>query len=574
LRAFARPSWRALASAAAALLLGTALGASFAQAQQAAAQAAVVPAAPSVVGRDVIGVEPGTPRHRAEITFTNSLVPKIDPALLTRDVEFRHIAIDGATAFTAQQILPLFAPLLNRRVKFSEVVAAVDQVTAMYEKEGYIFYSVNLPQQDLGGDTLRVSIVEGTVANIEIADGIAAEKARQRIHDLLAPLIGKRPLRKAELERRLLLAADTPGSALTANAKPSDGDPTKVDLVIGGTFERFTPIAQIDSFQTTPDTSVNFRVGAIGRSLAFGGDQLELRYLSALPWNSLHLFDARYGVPIGNDGGRLNFLGQAVLQRPPVTLNGQSIDYLARSLLGRVGYSYPVVRGPKWTLLGFTMVDVIDVDYYFLGFNVPGDSLRVWRSGAGTTVTDEIGGIWTASALASVGLGVADASANGRFSATPTFFKANFSVERVQPIGNAFAVMVRGAGQAASGTVPASEVYAYGGRDYGRAFVVAQTYGDRGVAVAGELRYTPDWIPISRELIEPQLYLFADHAWLGSDDPRNAPFFYEGSSVGGGLRARVKQKYTGEIEFAQGFGTPPLVNFNPWRINFRIGTAF
>ena len=108
----------------------------------------------------------------------------------------------------------------------------------------------------------------------------------------------------------------------------------------------------------------------------------------------------------------------------------------------------------------------------------------------------------------------------------------------------------------------------------GGAFVVAQTYGDRGVAVAGELRYTPDWIPISRELIEPQLYLFADHAWLGSDDPRNAPFFYEGSSVGGGLRARVKQKYTGEIEFAQGFGTPPLVNFNPWRINFRIGTAF
>ncbi len=386
--------------------------------------AAAVPPSPSVVGRDVMGVEPGISRRRPEVTITTSLAPKIAPELLTHDVEFRHISIEGATAFTAQQILPLFTPILDRRVKFAEVVAAVDQVTAMYDKGGHIFYSVNLPPQNLDGDTLHVAVVEGTVANIEVADGIAAEKARQRIHDLLAPLIGKRPVRKAELERRLLLAADTPGAVLSATAKPTDGDPTKVDLVIAGTFERFTPIAQIDSFQTTPDTSVNFRVGAIGRSLAFGGDQLELRYLSALPWNSLHLFDARYGVPVGNDGGRLNFLGQAVLQRPPVTVNGQSLDYLARSLLGRVGYSHPFVRSPKWTLLGFTMVDVIDVDYYVLGFNIPGDSLRVWRGGAGTNVTDDIGGVWTASALASVGLGVADASANGRFSATPTFFKA------------------------------------------------------------------------------------------------------------------------------------------------------
>ena len=106
------------------LLLGTALGASSVRAQQSPPVAAV-PAAPSVVGRDVIGVEPGTPRHRPEITVPNSLESKIDPALLTRDVEFRHIAIDGASAFTAQQILPLFAPILNRRVKFSEVVAAV-----------------------------------------------------------------------------------------------------------------------------------------------------------------------------------------------------------------------------------------------------------------------------------------------------------------------------------------------------------------------------------------------------------------------------------------------------------------
>jgi len=521
-----------------------------------------------------MNVEPEASRRRPEISVPTSLAPQIPPELLTRDVEFRHISIEGATAFTAQQILPLFAPILNRRVKFAEVVAAIDKVTALYEQAGYVFYSMSLPQQNLDGDTLRVAVIEGTVARIVIDDGIKTEKARQRINDLLAPLIGKRPLRKAELERRLLLAADTPGADLTATAKQSDGDPTKVDLVIGGTFERFLPIGQVDSFQTTPNTSVNFRVGAIGRSLAFGGDQLELRYLAALPWNSLNLLDARYGVPIGNDGGRLNLLGQAVWQRPPVYLNGQSVDYLARSLLGRVGYSHPIVRSPQWTLIGYTMIDVIAVDYWLLGFNVPGDALRVSRSGAAAAVTDDIGGLWTASALASVGLGVADAMAAGRFSATPTFFKANFSLERVQPIGKSFSFLARGATQAASGTVPASEVFAYGGREYGRAFAVAETFGDRGAAVAAEFRYTPDWLAILKEIAEPQLYVFADHGWLSSSDSRNAPYFYEGSSVGGGLRLRAFKKYTGEIEFAQGFDTPPLINYYPWRINFRIGTPF
>jgi hemolysin activation/secretion protein len=566
---------RTFAGVAAALLFGT--GALFptvpsAQAQQQPAPGPVAPS-PSVVGRDVLQVDPSTPDRKPKISVTPSLGLNLPPDVLNREVEYRSVLIEGATAFKSADIEPLFASVLNRRVKFSEVVTVIDRITAIYQQGGYAFYSVVLPQQDLGGDRLHVIVIEGAIAKIEIDPAIATEKARERITELLAPLIGRRLLRKAELERRLLLAADTPGAVLTANARPTAGDPTKVDLVIGGKFERFQPIAQLDDFQTTPDTSVNFRVGGIGRSLLTGGDALELRYLFALPWNSLNLVDARYGLPVGNDGGRLSLLGQAVWQRPLTTINGQTVDYLAQSLLGRLQYSHPVVRTLNWTLMGFAMVDVIEVDYYLLGFHIPGDSLRVLRGGTTTAVTDDLGAIWTASALASVGLGVADAAANNRFSATPTFFKANLALERIQPIGKTFAVLARATGQLTSGTVPASEVFAYGGRDYGRAFVVAQSFGDRGAAVAGEIRYTPDWLGIDTDIAQPQLYAFADHAWLSSTDPRNAPYFYEGSSAGGGLRVRALQKWTGEVEFAQGFGTQP-VDYRPWRINFRIGTVF
>lgn len=99
---------------------------------------------------------------------------------MDRQVEFHTILVEGATAFKTPDIEPLFASVLNRRVKFSEVVAAIDRITALYEKGGYVFYSVTLPQQDLGGDRLRVIVNEAAVARIEIDPAIATEKARAR----------------------------------------------------------------------------------------------------------------------------------------------------------------------------------------------------------------------------------------------------------------------------------------------------------------------------------------------------------------------------------------------------------
>jgi hemolysin activation/secretion protein len=320
---------------------------------------------------------------------------------------------------------------------------------------------------------------------------------------------------------------------------------------------------------------MNFRVGGIARSLLTGGDALELRYVFGVPWNRLQLIDARYGIPIGLDGGRLSFLGQAVWQRPPATLNGVPIDYLGRSLLGRVQYSHPIVLRLNWSVIGFAMLDVIDVDYTLAGFGIPGDSLRVLRGGGSANFKDDWDGRWATTALFSTGLDVANAHANNRFSATPSFFKANLSVERLQPLGSSFSLMVRGATQLSSGTVPAAEVFSFGGRDYGRAFNISEAISDRGAAVSAELRYDIDWLGIDKDKFASQAYVFGDHGWLWSVDPLNAPLFGQASSAGVGLRARVWKKYTGEIELAKALDASPVdTGVRPLRVSFRIGTNF
>jgi hemolysin activation/secretion protein len=544
---------------------------------QVAGQPPITPApiaSPSIIGREVMQEVPHKPRAEIDVPPAGGL--KVTPDLANREVKFAHVTVAGATAFGAADFAPLLAPILNRRLHFADVVAALNRIAQLYEKGGYVFYSLVLPRQDLDGRELRVVVLEGAVSNVQVQDGITSEATRERIAALLGKLRGRKPLKRAELERQLLLAADTPGVALHASAKPDpSGAPDKVVLVVAGTFERFTPVAQVDSFSTVPDTSVNFRVGGIGRSLLTGGDQLEGRYLFSMPWNRLQLFDVRYGLPIGLDGGRLSFLGQAVWQQPPATFNGQSIYYSARSLLGRMQYAYPIVRRLDWTLVALGMVDVIDVDYDIAGIGIPGDSLRVLRGGASTVFKDDWKGTWGASALASVGLDVAGAEAANRFSAAPSFFKLNLALERTQPLGKSFTFVARAVGQMTSGTVPAAEVFTFGGRDFGRAFNLSESFGDRGAAVSAELRYAIDWFDFLKDKADPHLYVFADHGWLSSDDPRNAPYFTEASSAGGGIRVVGFKKYTAELEFAKALDAPPIdVGARPWRVSFRLGTQF
>jgi hemolysin activation/secretion protein len=559
--------WRVLAYAAAALIFS----APFARAQAPLTPAPV--ASPSVIGREVMEQVPQKPRAEIEVLPAGGL--KVTPELANREVQFAHITVAGATAFGVTDFAPLLAPILNRRMRFAEVVAVLNRIAGLYEKGGYVFYSLALPQQDLGGRELKVVVIEGAVSGVEVQDGITSEAVRERIVALLGKLQGKKPLKRTELERQLLLAADTPGVALHASAKPDpSGALDKVVLVVSGTFERFTPVAQIDSFSTVPDTSVNFRVGGIGRSLLTGGDQFEARYLFALPWDRLQLFDVRYGLPIGLDGGRLSFLGQAVWQQPPTTINGQSIYYQARSVLGRIQYSYPIVRHLDFTLMVLGMLDVIDVDYDIAGINVPGDSLRVLRGGASSVFKDDWKGTWGVSVLASTGLDLAGAQAENRFSAAPYFFKVNLSLERAQPIGESFTFVARAVGQMTSGTVPAAEVFPFGGRDFGRAFNLSQSFGDRGAAVSGELRYAINWFDFLKDKADPHLYVFADHGWLSSDDPRNVPYFTHATSAGGGIRIVGYKKYTAEVEFAKALEADSIDGSLPWRISFRVGTRF
>ncbi|MBX3501388.1 MAG: ShlB/FhaC/HecB family hemolysin secretion/activation protein [Alphaproteobacteria bacterium] len=533
--------------------------------------------APSTVGRDAVPVEPALPRQRPDVAVPDGPVLEVPADLRDRRVTIRQVSVEGSSVFSAADLAPVFAPVINREVAFAEIVAAVNRLAGRYADAGYVFYNVLLPQQDFSAGRLRVIVVEGAVSRIDVGQGVDSAAVRDRLNQVLTPLVGRKPLTRAELERRLLIANDIAGLTLKVGTfADSAAGPGAVALVVDGSFERFSPIVQVDSFQTTADSTVNFRVGGIGRSLLLGGDALEARYIVAVPWDRMHLGDVRYSVPVGADGGRLGFVGQAVWQRPPTTLNGLPASLLGRSLLARAQYSHPLILRRTTSLVGFATFDVIEVDYRLQGAHIPGDSLRVLRAGGSGAIVDDGGGVSSASMQLSFGLDLAGARTGGRAVAHAGFAKLNVSLEHQRPLGSEFTTIVRATAQAASTSLPVSETFAFGGRQYGRGFVASEALGDHGFAASAEIRYAPRWLDALKPIVGSYLYAFVDYGRLWARDSRNALFFAEGVSGGGGVHLQLFDKVSGEVEVTRVLAgrTSASATPRPWRFAFRVGSVF
>ena len=128
-------------------------------------------------------------------------------------VRLANIKVDGGRPELVAAVEELKARLIGRQVSAAEVFAAARDLEAAYARAGYVLVRVVLPPQQLvTGGTLRLSIIDGFIERID-SEGVP-ERVRPRIAAMTASLIGQRGVTLREIERRLLLAGDTPGVIL------------------------------------------------------------------------------------------------------------------------------------------------------------------------------------------------------------------------------------------------------------------------------------------------------------------------------------------------------------------------
>lgn len=470
------------------------------------------------------------------------------------------LTIDGVSAYPLRDLAPLYADYLAREVSTEDLVKIAQAITDKYRADGYFLSRAVVPPQ-AGDGHARIRVYEGYIGEVEVTgDAAPAMEA------LLSGLTERRPLRLADLERRLTLATDLPGVRARSQIEPFLDDPARHKLVVAAGLRRWSGSLHLDNRGTRSVGPVQSNVRIARNSLARAGDQLALSVLTVPtdPGEFL-LGELSYGASLST-GSRLRGAISASRSRQGTDPFNNAVGNESRAASLRL--AHPLVRGRRQSLWAAVMLDARHVEQVFTSGGRYADDLRVVRA---SLQADRGGGSSSTSGYVQVSRGLEVLGAtdrpglgNSRFDADGAFWKINFGATHYRDVGKRAGVYLATDGQWAPDSLLLAEEFAPGGLPYGRAYNYAEISGDSGVAGLAEFRY--GFAPKTPQVSFFQTYAFVDAAKVWN---RSTPFAVRSAafaSAGGGVRITLRDRITLRVEAARPLTRTPFeTSDKDWR---------
>jgi hemolysin activation/secretion protein len=128
--------------------------------------------------------------------------------------------ITGSTVFSDAELAAAVAPYAGREIRSEELLAASDAVTQLYVDRGFTTSGATIPDQDLAGGVVRLAIVEGTLADVEVTGN---RRFRDSWFAWRLARAGRAPVNVPRLEQALqVLQRDPWIERLDAHLEPGD----------------------------------------------------------------------------------------------------------------------------------------------------------------------------------------------------------------------------------------------------------------------------------------------------------------------------------------------------------------
>jgi len=480
------------------------------------------------------------------------------------------VTIDGVTAYPLRDLAPLYAPDLAREVGPGEAVKLAQAITDKYRRDGYFLSRAVVPQQTGEPGQLVLQVYEGYIESVEVTG-----PARAAVTGLLGDLPRQRPLKLADLERRLTLCRDLPGVTIHSQLVPVLDDPSRHRLVVRTELRSWSGSAYLDNHGTRAIGPWESTLRLAANSVAEPGDQLGVSLVS-VPANprDFVLGEVSYGLGLAR-GSRL----QLALSASRSDVGGAALDNSVgdKSEAADVRLAVPLERTRSRSIWASLAFDARHVEQAFANRAGYADDLRVLRAGLSVdTSAGKSSGtayLLVSRGLDGLGAGGGPSLTHSRFDADSAFWKVNAGASHYNDIGRRFGFYVAMDGQWAPRPLLLSEQFAPGGAPYGRAFNYSEIEGDKGVAGLAELRFGFD--PHVGPLTFFQAYAFFDAAqtWyipgrFGSGGSASL------ASTGPGLRLSFGHTIL-RIEAAKPLTRTPFDTRNRnWRLFGSLSAAF
>lgn len=474
------------------------------------------------------------------------LQPEVDPSPPTGlpdqpDVQFpiRTLEVLGSTIFDQQDFAPIIQPLENQTVTLADLQQAADAITQLYLNDGYLTSRAILVDQPITDGIVRIQVVEGSLAEIQI-EGL--QRLRQRYVRDRIELGAGTPLRAERLEEQLrLLRSDPLFDNIEASLRASGEVGQSVLIVRVDEASPWFGGASVDNY--SPPSVGSERVGVdIGHRNVTGlGDSLSLSY-DRTTRDGAHIFDINYRVPLNPMNGTLAL--RTVIDRNEIVqspfnvfgIRGESERY-------EISFRQPLVRSTREEFalsLGFSHKD----GQTFLFNNIPQpfgigpdedgiSRTSVFRLGQ-DYVRRDVAGAWALRSQFNIGVDVLNATTNSAPVPDSRFVSWLGQVQRVQRLGDDHLMILQADLQLSPDSLLASEQFVIGGGQSVRGFRQNARSGDNGFRVSLEDRITLTRNASGLSVFQLAPFIDMGAVWNHPDNPNTLPdqTFLVGAGLG------------------------------------------
>ena len=458
-----------------------------------------------------------------------------------------RLTVDGVTVYPAATVRAIYEGFLGKEVTLAEIYRIANTLTTRYRNDGYILSQVIVPAQSVEGGAMRLQAIEGYVADVRVEAGSA--ELRERVSRYAEKIKVSRPLTAAVLERYLLLINDLPGVFARGVLVSSKIQQGASDLVIQVTPRIFSAGLSFDNrggrslgpHRLLGDAEVYYPLGMGARTglrLVNAGDgELTFAMLSHDQW-------------LGSEGGKLG-VSYSVVRSKPEELAFIPLNLETASNALNISYSHPLKRSRAENLYVRGTLAVHDGETKIFSVRDTEDHLRSVRLGLTYDKADRLAGINILDIEYSQGFQGMGSSKNGDiFLSRPEgrvdFSKATMYAARLQSLGGSWSALAAFNGQYAFTNLLASELFSFGGEQFGRGYDPSELVGDHGAALKFELRY-------SGVIAEAAYtaYGFYDVGQVRQRNPGGLAATTSAASAGLGVRMNLGRRWSGVVEFAK-----------------------
>jgi hemolysin activation/secretion protein len=542
----------------------TALAAALAVAHLAQAQTAA-PARPNIGGNPLESLpQVNAPKQPPAVQVQVQAPQQQLQALLARHITPKTIQVTGVKALKFEEVAKRFTPFVGHDITIGQLVETANGVTALYKEHGYALSFAFVPAQDFENGVVRVTVVEGYVADIKIKGD--AGNLEKRIRAIAQHIAADRPLRQATFERYVNLLGTIPGAKIEATVPPPQNTDGATSLELNVTHKRFNVSSGIDVnhpglqgiFSATENGMLGLGESITASALAPKGRNDSSYYgVSAMAPVGSDGFALKvdathyYGHPVDNPGLPSSIERTVVNDKLALSATYPFMLSNTRSLIGTATVyathdedrlkNTTLDPAPQLTQRSQVRVAQLSLDYVGVqngttrraNFNVA-KAMNVF--GASKTAETNIQGLALTNPV------------------SLTFFRSGATYVQSNEWPFKIGTVVSMTGQYSPDTLPTSEQIAFGAGRYAAGYQPGEVSGDSGWGASFEVNRPLgiEWAYLKS--LTPYASIDAAHVYLhgGTPNPKRL------SSVALGFRVSDTKHYSIDLSLARAIGDAPV----------------